>query len=59
MTKPPLRRDEDKQLVKEALKEWINERFAEFGKWTAKGLAVAAFGVFLYLYLTSQGWVHR
>ena len=27
-----------KDAVKEALKEWLNEQFAAFGKWTLTGL---------------------
>lgn len=32
-----------KQALKEAGKEWLNEQFATFGKWTAIGLVSAVF----------------
>ena len=39
--KYPIDNDEFKALVKEAIKEWLEERWAEFGKWTARGLLAA------------------
>lgn len=42
-----MRRETDKEMLKEALKEagkeWLNEQFATFGKWTALGLLSALF----------------
>mgnify|MGYP001564683304 CR=1 FL=1 len=34
-----------KQAIKEASKEWLDEQFAAFGKWTAVGVASALFVV--------------
>lgn len=39
---------DDKELIKEALKEWLDEKFAQFGKWTLKSLAAAFFGLVIY-----------
>ena len=36
----PLSSAETKEALKEALKEWMDDKFAEVGKWGVKGLAV-------------------
>lgn len=46
----------DKDVVKEAIKEWLDEGWIAFGKWTAKGLAAAAFAGLVYLSLKGYGW---
>lgn len=52
--------DIDKELYKEAFKEglneWLDKKFAQFGRWTLGGLMVAAFGGAIYLALKGQGW---
>lgn len=48
--------DEQKEAVKEALKEWLNDQFAAFGKWTFNGLLAAALVGLVYLALTGAGW---
>jgi len=45
-----------KDAVKEALKEWLNEQFAAFGKWTLTGLLSAAFAGMVYLLLAGHGF---
>lgn len=45
-----------KALVKEALKEWLDEKFLTFGKWSAAGLGALAFSAILYLILFTNGW---
>ena len=39
--------DDEKELfkaaIKEAAREWLDEQFRAFGKWTAMGLAAAVF----------------
>ena len=48
----PCRRKDDedqmKRVMKDAIKEWMDERFATFGKWTATGIAIAALGALAY-----------
>lgn len=44
-----------KKIMKSAIKEWMDERFAAFGKWTATGLAVAALGVLTWLIIQMNG----
>lgn len=45
-----------KRLIKEAIKEWLNEMFADFGRWTFTGILAAAFVGAVYLALRGQGW---
>lgn len=45
-----------KQAVKEALREWLNDQFASFGRWSFYGLFAAAFVGLVYLALTGAGW---
>ena len=47
---------EHKEIVKEALKEWLNEQFAAFGKWSFMGLLSLAFAAFTYLWLAEHGF---
>lgn len=53
---PNLDRNEQKQALKEAITEWMDEKFADFGRWTFRGLLVAAFAGAVYLALKGQGW---
>lgn len=48
--------EEQKQIIKEALKEWLDEKFLAFGKWTAAGVAAIVLAVFVYLSLRIDGW---
>jgi hypothetical protein len=45
-----------KQAVKEALRDWLNDQFAAFGRWTFYGMASAAFAGLVYLALIGAGW---
>lgn len=53
---PRIGDDELKRLVKEAIHEWMNDRFAEFGKWSVYGIAVAALGYLAVAVLAGNGW---
>lgn len=44
-----------KQAIKEAAKEWLDEQFRNFGKWTAGGLVVGVFYGAVKL-LVINGW---
>ena len=48
--------DERKAVFKSALNDWLKERFAEFGWFSFKALAVVAFTVVMYLWLFFNGW---
>lgn len=49
---------ETKAALKEALKEWLDDRFATFGKWSLGSIAAAALGLLAYLLLSMNGWHH-
>lgn len=48
---------EQKDVVKQAFKEWLDEKFATFGKWSAVSIAAMALGALLYFILRMNGWV--
>lgn len=49
-------RDEQKAIVKEAIHEWLDEKYATFGKWTLHGILAAAIGAGAY-FLAGHGWI--
>lgn len=51
-------KEEQKEIIKEALKEWLDEKWATVGKWTAKGIAATALSALAYWWLTTYGWHH-
>lgn len=44
-----------KSLFKEALTEWLDDKWATFGKWTFRGLGAAVFTIVLYLLGKAKG----
>lgn len=49
--------EEIKKAMKEGIKEWLNEQYAAFGKWTLHGLlAMALAGI---CWLAFQGYFHK
>lgn len=52
------RRMDDKNLfkdaVKEAVSEWLDRQFLLFGKWSAIGIAAAAFALFVKLLISEN-----
>jgi hypothetical protein len=53
---PEFDREEQKDIIKQAIKEWLDEKAAEFGYFALKTVAVAAFSGLIYLALIGQGW---
>lgn len=53
---PEIDRDVQKQAVKEGIKEWLDEQFAAFGKWSFVTLLSIAFAGLVYLALLGAGW---
>jgi hypothetical protein len=45
-----------KEAVKEALKEWLDEKFLMVGKYTVNGIIAAGLVGLVYFILTNQGW---
>jgi hypothetical protein len=57
MTMPAgLSDEEQKKIIKEALKEWLDAQFAAFGKWTFMGLLSLLFVAVSYAWLWEHGW---
>lgn len=48
--------EEQKKLVKEALHEWLETKWAEVGKWSVRGIIAMALAVLAYLFLATHGW---
>jgi hypothetical protein len=53
MTEFDMSDDEKKALMREVLRQWLDEQFALFGKWSLTGILSAAFIGAVYLALTS------
>lgn len=49
-------KEEQKQLVKEAFKEWLDEKYAAFGRWTLKYLGALLFGAVI-VFLVNHGMI--
>jgi len=48
--------NEQKELFKQAIKEWMDEKYAEVGKWFIKTIAVAGLTLLLYWYTVVKGF---
>jgi hypothetical protein len=51
-----LDQDDVKDALKEGLREWLDEKFAAFGKWSLMGLGAAALAGLVYLAMAGAGW---
>ncbi len=47
-----------KSAVKEALKEWLDEKILTFGKWSLMTVTAAALAAVVYFILALNGWKH-
>lgn len=43
-----------KQAVKEGLREWLDEKYADFGRWSLHGILAAGLSGLVYLWLKYQ-----
>lgn len=50
--------DEQKRLIKEALHEWLDEKYALVGRWTINGLIAATVGALVTFILMFHGTPH-
>jgi hypothetical protein len=48
--------EEQKAILKEALHEWLDEKFTTFGKWSFGIFSAAVFFAVSYFILTLNGW---
>jgi hypothetical protein len=46
-----------KGVIKEAITEWLDDKFQAFGKWSVGGLAAAGLAGLVYLALVGLGWI--
>ena len=53
---PNMEREEQKQIVKEAITEWLNFKYAQFGKWTFHGIMASGLAVMAYYILAHGGF---
>lgn len=52
----PLDKNETKEAVKEAIREWLDEKYSTFGKWSLHGLLAMVMAGVVYLFMISNGW---
>ena len=45
-----------KAALKEALKEWLDDQFALFGRWSAASILAIVFSWAVYVALHAAGW---
>jgi hypothetical protein len=45
-----------KAAMKEAIKEWMDDQFASFGRWSIMALLAVIIGAAVWVVLTSKGW---
>lgn len=50
------RKTELKTVVKEAIKEWLDEQALTVGRWSIRFFFLASLGALTYFILTQQGW---
>jgi hypothetical protein len=48
--------EEQKAVIKEALHEWLEAKFAQFGKWSLHGILAMVLVALAYLFLAQHGW---
>ena len=54
-----MRQAEMKAIVKEAIKEWLDEQAILIGKWSFRFFLLSVLGALTYFVLTAQGWTHK
>lgn len=45
---------EQKEALKEALKEWLDEKFAQLGKWSLRTIAAVVFAIIVYYFIQTH-----
>lgn len=52
----PSNEDAMRNAMKQALKEWLDEKYAEFGRWSLHAILAMALTALTYFILTHNGW---
>ncbi len=47
-----------KAAMKEAMNEWLDRKFMQFGKWSLAGIGAAVTVALIYFILMTNGWSH-
>lgn len=53
------RKSELKAVVKEAIKEWLDDQAILIGKWSFRFFLLSVLGALTYFVLTAHGWTHK
>ncbi|WP_156396880.1 hypothetical protein [Noviherbaspirillum sp. Root189] len=53
---PNIDKDLQKEILKEAISEWLDKQFATLGKWTLGGICSAGLAALVVWMLSTQGW---
>jgi hypothetical protein len=53
---PDIDKQVQKDAIKEALREWLNDQYAEFGKWTARSIVAVVLAGLVWFWASSHGW---
>jgi hypothetical protein len=48
--------EDTKEALKAALKEWLDEKFATFGRWSLTAISAASLTALAWFILTANGW---
>lgn len=49
-------RGEHKEIIQEAITDWLNAKFAQFGRYSLAGIGAAALALLAYFALIKGGW---
>lgn len=52
----PFKREELKRLFKEALKEWLDEKYLELGRWSLMAFFAGLVAAACYFMIWANGW---
>ena len=48
--------EHQKELIKTAIKEWLDAKFADLGRWSFWGIVAFLLAGLTYMIFKSQGW---
>lgn len=53
---PEEQKEIQKQAIKEALEEWLDKQFTNFGKWSLRSIGAIGLAALVYMWAMSHGW---
>lgn len=48
--------DITKEALRQVIKEWLDERYRDVGRWSLRGILLLGFAALAYFILTHTGW---